>query len=283
MPVSPSSSVQRAREQVAERLRDIRLDAGLDGRGLSAAAGWHPAKTSRIESAKQAPSEADIAAWCRVCGAGREVPDLIAASRAADSMYVEYRRVNRGGMRRMQDSRRPLYERTRLFKAYCPAVVPGWLQTPEYATALLSSITEFRGSPDDVAQAVEARMNRNRVLVSPGHRFALLLEETVLRYRIGGAEVMRGQLARLAAMAALPSVALGVIPAAAPERAAWPLEQFTVFDDERVHVELLSAQVTVTAPGEVTLYVRAFERLARLAVYGDAAQGLIRDALAVLG
>ena len=48
----------------------------------------------------------------------------------------------------------------------------------------------------------------------------------------------------------------------------WPLEQFTVFDDERVHVELLSAQVTVTAPSEITLYVRAFERLARLAVYG---------------
>jgi transcriptional regulator with XRE-family HTH domain len=282
VPVSPSSSVQRAREQLAERLRDIRLDAGLDGRALSAAAGWHPAKTSRIESAKQAPSEADIASWCRVCGAEREVPDLIAASRAADSMFVEYRRVNRGGMRRMQESRRPLYERTRLFKAYCPSVIPGWLQTPGYATALLSSITEFRGSPDDVADAVTARMNRNRILVSGGHRFALLLEEAVLRYRIGGTDVMAGQLARLAEATALPSVALGVIPFAAPERPAWPLEQFTVFDDERVHVELLSAQVTVSAPSEVTLYVRAFERLARLAVYGDAARSLIGDALGAL-
>jgi hypothetical protein len=50
-------------------------------------------------------------------------------------------------MRRRQDSFRPLYERTRVFKAYCPSVVPGWLQTPEYAAALLSAITEFRGSP----------------------------------------------------------------------------------------------------------------------------------------
>ena len=282
MPISPSSSVQRAREQLAVRLRDIRLDAGLDGRALSAAAGWHPAKTSRIESAKQAPSEADIAAWCRVCGAEREVPDLIAASRAADSMYVEYRRVNRAGMRRMQESRRPLYGRTRLFKAYCPSVIPGWLQTPGYATALLSSITEFRGSPDDVPDAVAARMNRNRILGTGDHRFALLLEETVLYYRVGGAGIMAGQLGRLAEAAGLPSVALGVIPLAAPERPAWPLEQFTVFDDERVHVELLSAQVTVTAPSEITLYVRAFERLARLAVYGEAAQALIGDALAAL-
>jgi hypothetical protein len=282
VPESPSSSVQRARQQLAERLRDLRLDAMLSGRDLSAAAGWHPAKTTRIELAKQAASEADIAAWCRVCGAEREVPDLIAASRAADSMYVEYRRLNRAGMRRMQDSRRPLYERTRLFKAYCPSVVPGWLQTPEYAAALLSSIVEFRGSPDDVAEAVTARMSRNRILSSGSHRFVLLLEETVLRYRIGGADVMAAQLGRLAEAAALPSVALGVIPFTASERPAWPLEQFTAFDDDRVHVELLSAQVSVTAPSEVALYLRAFERLARLAVNGEAAHALIGDAISAL-
>ena len=275
--------MQRARQRLAERLRDIRRDAGLDGRALSAAAGWNPAKTSRIETAKQPPSEADIAVWCGICDAEREVPDLVAALRAADSMYVEHRRLNRAGMRRRQESVRPLYERTRLFKAYCPSVVPGWLQTPQYAAALLSAITEFRGTLDDVTEAVSARMKRNRVLDSGNHRFVLLLEETVLRYRIGGKEVMAAQLARLAEASMLPLVALGVIPAAAPERPAWPLEQFTVFDDERVHVELLSAHVTVTAPSEITLYVRAFERLARLAVYGDGARALIADAVAALG
>jgi hypothetical protein len=282
VPESPSSSVQRARQQLAERLRDIRRDAGLDGRALSAAAGWNPAKTSRIEGAKQAPGEADIAVWCRICHAEREVPDLIAALRAADSMYVEHRRLNRAGMRRRQESVRPLYERTRVFKAYCPSVVPGWLQTTEYATALLSSITEFRGTPDDVAEAVAARMSRNRIVSSGNHRFVLLLEETVLRYRIGGADVMRAQLTRLAEAIMLPSVTLGVIPFDAPERPAWPLEQFTVFDDERVHVELLSAHVTVTAPSEITLYVRAFERLARIAVYSGAARSLIEDAITAL-
>ena len=58
----------------------------------------------------------------------------------------------------------------------------------------------------------------------------------------------------------------------------WTLEAFTVFDDSRVHVELLSAQVTVTAPSEITLYVRAFEKLAELAVYGAQARGLIMAA-----
>lgn len=283
MPESPSSSVQRARKRLAERLRDLRLDAGLSGRDLSAAAGWHPAKTTRIELAKQAASDADIVTWCQVCHAEREAPDLIAASRIADSAYVEYRRLNLGGMKRRQEAVRPLYERTALFKAYCPSVVPGWLQTPGYATALLSSITEFRGTPDDVTEAVTARMRRNSIVASGDHRFALLLEETVLRYRIGGAGVMAGQLARLLEATGMPEVSLGVIPAAAPERPAWPVEQFTIFDDERVSVELLSAQVTVTAPSEVTLYVRAFERLARLAVYGEDARALIGDAIDALG
>jgi hypothetical protein len=126
-------------------------------------------------------------------------------------------------------------------------------------------------------------MRRNSIVTSGDHRFALLLEETVLRYRIGGAGVMAGQLARLLEATGMPEVSLGVIPAAAPERPAWPVEQFTIFDDERVSVELLSAQVTVTAPSEVTLYVRAFERLARLAVYGEDARALIGDAIDALG
>lgn len=282
MALSPSSSVQRARQQLAEQLRDIRLDASLTARALSAAAGWHEAKTSRIESAKQAPSEADIQEWCRVCGAERETPDLIAASRAADSMYVEWRRLNPAGLRRAQESRRPLYERTRFFKAYCSAVVPGFLQTPAYAGALLSAIGDFRGTPDDLEEAVAARMSRNRMLRSGNHRFALLVEESVLRHRLGGVEVMTTQLGHLVEATKMPQMSLGVIPFTADPRPMWPLEAFTAFDDDRVHVELLSAQVTVTAPSEITLYVRAFEKLARLAVYGAQARDLIAEALGFL-
>jgi hypothetical protein len=281
--ISPSSSAQRARQELADRLRELRLDASLTGRALSAAAGWHDAKTSRIESAKQAPSDADIQTWCRVCGAEREAPDLIAASRAADSMYVEWRRLHRTGLRRTQESRRPLYERTRYFKVYCSTVVPGFLQTPEYASALLSAITSFRGTPDDVDEAVQARMRRNRIVHSPEHRFAVVVEESVLRYQLGSQEIMAAQLGHLLSIQATPSVSLGVIPFSAVGRLAWTLEAFTVFDDSRVHVELLSAQVTVTAPSEITLYARAFDRLAEQAVYGAQARALIMAAIDALG
>jgi hypothetical protein len=74
---------------------------------------------------------------------------------------------------------------------------------------------------------------------------------------------MAGQLGNLLAAMSLPSMSLGIIPAgAAREGTRWPLEHVTVFDDNRIHVELLAAKVTVTAPGELDIYLRAFARLA---------------------
>ncbi len=96
MAVSPSSSVQRARQELAERLRDIRLDAGLTGLAMSAAAGWHEAKTSRIETSKQAPGDSDIRTWCQVCG----VPDLAADLIAAASSRLTCPRSSPGSSRR---------------------------------------------------------------------------------------------------------------------------------------------------------------------------------------
>jgi transcriptional regulator with XRE-family HTH domain len=282
MPVSPSSSAQAAREALAVRLGDMRLDAGLTGRQLALRAGWSAAKASRIENAKTPPSDADIRAWCVACGAEDQIADLIAMNRSADSMYVDWRRKQRTGLRRLQESVVPLYERTRHFRVYCSNVVPGLVQTDGYARALLTSITEFRRIPNDVDQAVVARMARSHVIRAGDHRFALIIEEDVLHYSFGGPEVMTGQLRYLLEVMSLPSVSLGIIPRSAPRR-MWPIETFMVFDDERVAVELLSADVKVTVPSEVALYVRAFAELAETAVYGEGARALVADALALLG
>ena len=197
-------------------------------------------------------------------------------------MYTEWRRLQPAGMRRDQENRLPLHERTKVLKAYVGTVVPGFLQTPEYATALLSAISDFHGTPDDIAEAVAARMQRKRLVQSGGRRYIAILEEAVLRQVIGGAEVMAGQLGHLLEATIFPGLSLGVIPFGAAGRLVWPLEAFTVFDDTRVYVELLSAQVTVTAPSEIVLYARAFEKLSGLAVYGEAARARIMDAIQTL-
>jgi transcriptional regulator with XRE-family HTH domain len=282
MPSSPSSSVQEARRALAARLRELRLDAQLTGQDLAVRCGWSPSKASRIENAITAPSDADIRAWCASCGASNQAADLIATNRAVDSMYVQWRRLTKTGLRRLQESRVPLYERTRLFRAYSSRVVPGFLQTEAYATALLTTVADFRQTPDDVTEAVAARLARSHVIHDGNHRFALLIEEAVLRYRLGDAATMAGQLGHLLTAMALPSVSLGIIPFTTQERPMWPVETFNVFDDTQAAVELLSAQVTVTSPSEVGLYLQAFARYAKLAVHGQPARALITAAIDAL-
>ncbi|MFK0120822.1 helix-turn-helix domain-containing protein [Streptomyces sp. NPDC090994] len=278
---SPSSSAQAAREALAVRLTHLRKDAGLTGKELSARCGWHPAKTTRIQKGAAAPSDSDIRTWCAACGADDQADDLIATARAVDSMYMEWRRLHQGGMRQVQEDWLALHEQTRHCRVYLSNVPPGFLQTPAFATALMNQITRFQGTPDDVAEAVAARVARSRFLYEGGHRYVVLMEESVLRFRTADPETMRGQLRHLLAVMPLASVSLGIIPFTA-QRTVWPLEAFYVHDDTMAVVETLTAEIKVTQPRELADYVRAFAGLAEMAVYGDAARALIEAAIDAL-
>ncbi|MEO3973160.1 helix-turn-helix transcriptional regulator [Streptomyces sp. CAU 1734] len=281
MSVSPSSRAQAARERLAARLGDLRREAEITGYELGLRCGWSAAKSSRIENARTPPSDADIRAWCKACGALDAVADLVAENRHVDQMYVQWKKLHRHGMRRAQEEVVPLYESTRLFRVYCSNVVPGMLQTKAYAAALLSTIAAFQGTPDDATDAAAARVERSSLLHRGNGRYALLMEETVLRYRIGDEETMAGQLGYLLAAMALPQVSLGIIPFAARRR-VWPLEAFYLFDDDRVAVELLTAAVNVSAPSDLATYARAFAELSKIAVHGADARALITEAIAQL-
>jgi transcriptional regulator with XRE-family HTH domain len=236
---------------LADRLREIRLDAGLTARKLAAEAGWHPTKISKIEHGTQTPSPDDVRVWCAHCGAGDQVSDRIASLRAVEGMFVEWRRLERTGLRRANESVAPLYERTRRFRIYSSWVVPGPVQTGGYIAAVLDRIRVRRGLPDDVAAAVKVRLERQHVVHEGDRRFAVVLDESVLRSRIGGAETMAEQLRHLIAVSRLSSVSLGVIPLDADRSAGWPIESFWMFDDGRVCVELVSGYLTVTQPREI--------------------------------
>ncbi|SCD62513.1 hypothetical protein GA0115252_111633 [Streptomyces sp. DfronAA-171] len=167
-------------------------------------------------------------------------------------------------------------------RVYSSNAVPGFFQTTAYATALLRAITDFQGTPDDIDEAVAARLARGRLLHEGGHRFVVLMEEWVLRARIGDRETMADQLGHLLRVLPLPSVSLGVIPFTA-ERLVWPLEAFYVFDDGHVVVETLTAEINIRQPREVSDYRAAFARLGRHAVHGARARALINAAIDALG
>lgn len=281
MATSPSSSVQQARDSLGLRLREMRLDAGLTARALAALCGWHESKCSRIEHGKMTPSDTDLKARAEQCGVRAQTADLVAAARGIAGMYIEWQRSTRNGLRHLQEAGMPLYDRTRHFQVYEPGTVPGLFQTADYARALMGSVIAFHHMPDDLEAAVAARMARQRVIREGDHRIAVLLEESALRARIGGVDVMVAQLAGLLTVGMLPRVSLGIIPAVAG-RGMWPTEGFWIFDDERVLVELVSAEITVTQPREIVLYQRTFAELAQIAVYGAPARQLITAAIDAL-
>jgi transcriptional regulator with XRE-family HTH domain len=208
---SSSSSAQQARQILADRLRELRVDAGLTATELAVRAGWERTKVSKIEHATRPPSAEAIRIWCRVCGAEDQAGDLIASLRAAEGMWIEWRRMERTGLRLAQEGILPVYERTRQFRAYSSWMLPGLIQTEGYTRAVLRAYQERRGLPDDVEEAVAVRMARQRLLRRGGRVASFVIEEPVLTTGSGGPEVMAGQLAHLAEVTRWPAVSLGSI------------------------------------------------------------------------
>jgi transcriptional regulator with XRE-family HTH domain len=273
--------VEQAREALGARLRELRADAGLSGRQLAALAGWHFTKVSKLEGGKQHPSDADLRAWCAHCQAPGEAGDLIASAHSVASMYLEWRRQGRAGMRRPQRAKTPAYERAKLFRIYEPALIPGLFQTAEYATWIMTAFIGFHDLPNDLDQAVAARLERQRLLYSGDRRFAVLLEEQALRTQVGDTQTMAGQLDRLITVMSLHRVSLAIIPAIA-ERHTTPTAGFWIFDDDTAQVETVSAELTITAYREVALFAKKFALLQRSAVTGPPARALITQAMADL-
>jgi hypothetical protein len=97
-------------------------------------------------------------------------------------------------------------------RAYEPQFVHGLLQTPEYARALLTAGNPY--APDGATERMVAlRMQRQELLHRQNPpRLWVVMDETVLRWPVGGAEVMRAQIDHLIAVNTLPQVTLQIMP-----------------------------------------------------------------------
>lgn len=260
------------------RLRELRRSARLTGRQLAEQLGWHPSKVSKIESGRQTASEADVTAWARTCGAATELPDLLAGLRVIDDQYVEFRRMFRGGQRARQLEIGQLEEEVDIVRNFEPAFVPGLLQTPGYARVRMAEGLEGLGAPDDVDEAVTARLQRQQVLYRSNRRHHFVITEAVLRYRACPPEVLAEQLDRLVAATTLGTIRLGVIPFEQPLPVA-PVHGFHLYGERVAFVEHLTGELKLTQPRELRAYLSAFAQLGSVARYGAAARALIVAAL----
>ncbi|WP_281180165.1 Scr1 family TA system antitoxin-like transcriptional regulator [Nocardia acidivorans] len=158
-----TNSVYDAREALGARLRELRRRSGLTGRALAGLAGWHESKVSKIEYGRITPTDADIRAYCEHTGSADQLPDLLATLHTIDAAYVEWRRILGTGLQRRQQKALKLEAEATVIRDYQPQIIPGLLQTAEYAEAKLRRGMEFHQAPNDLDAAVSKRMERQRI------------------------------------------------------------------------------------------------------------------------
>jgi len=268
------SNVHEARIALGHRLRELRNAANLSGRQLAELLSWPASKISKLENGRQTPSDDDIRAWTRATGGEAETEALLASLHTLEVQHAEWRRILHAGIRPRQNELADLDQQTKLFRVFESTVIPGLLQTAEYARIRFAEGIRVFNLTNDINQAVQGRVQRQEILYRQDKRFHFVLTEAALRMRLCPPEVMLGQLDRLVSLSALPSVRLGII-GFRTQYATSPWHGFWMYDADRVLVETYSAALTLAQPPEIELYARVFDELAAVASYGRAARGII--------
>lgn len=262
----PARKHQFGGDELSRTLRQLREAANLSGVEAGKRAGFSQAKISRLENGLNVPTPKDVEILTDVYQAPAAARKRL--GQLAEDMRVGYRRVvlNRGGSE-FQARIARIEQATEHVRTFAPTVVPGLLQTADYARAVFSSGTL---TTTEIDQAVAGRMERQRLLGADGHRFTFLTTAGALAWCAGSPAVMAEQADRLTA-AQPPNVLLGVIPWGTPAT-VFPMHTWDMYDQRGVTVGLVSSTALLTNPHDVAAYDAMFTALQAMAVFGDEAR-----------
>lgn len=270
------TSFEDRRRQFGERMRRFRDEAGLTGRELAAALGWPHSKISKIETGRQTAEDSDVRLWLDAVEASessvREMLDQLSDLRVSKAAWRAQLRAGHRARQQQSLDREGAANRIRNAEF---GVVPGLLQTADYARAVFRSQAELLQVPDaDIESSVRVRMQRQQILYQ-GKDIELIVSQHPLRHPVATPQAVITQLDRLMAAVDLPALRFGILP----EYRRLPnitMNGFTIIDNV-VQVEHVSTELTIEEPDEVAIYNRLMDRLWPVAVEGDEARAILRD------
>ncbi|MEU1572481.1 helix-turn-helix transcriptional regulator [Streptomyces collinus] len=203
------------RRKLGAELRALRTSAGLTSGEAARLVGWHQSKVSRIETGTSGVKPADVRLLLDAyVVADSQLRELLMALAGSDDSggRQNWWHAYRGVLPPAYWDFISLESQAGAMRTLETTVVPGLLQTPEYARAVTRAAVE--GLPEDrLDTLVEVRLARQDVLrADPPLRLSAVLDEAVLRREVGGPGVMARQLERLVEAARLPQVRLQVLP-----------------------------------------------------------------------
>ncbi|MEY9989637.1 transcriptional regulator with XRE-family HTH domain [Streptomyces sp. V4I8] len=260
------------RRKLGAELRALRTGAGLTSGEAARLVGWHQSKVSRIETGASGVKPADVRLLLDAYGVRdarlRELLLVLAGSDEGGGRH-HWWHAYRGVLPPTYRDFISLESQASAMRTLETSVVPGLLQTPEYARAVTRATVG--GLDDDADERLEAlvavRLARQDVLrADPPLELSAVLDEAVLRREVGGPEVMARQLRRLVEAARLPQVRLQVLPFAAGEHIGIT-GPFVIFSFSRtsdldvVVLDHLTSSLYLERKEDLQAYTEAFNAL----------------------
>jgi transcriptional regulator with XRE-family HTH domain len=261
----PGSGPTVLRILLGSQLRRLREAKGISREDAGYAIRGSGSKISRMELGRVSFKERDVVDLLAMYGvSGEEADALVALAREANSpgwwhnygdVLPEWFQVYVG-----------LEEAASLIRLYEVQFVPGLLQTPDYARAVVE-LGQPSAVPEEVERRVSLRMARQELLhKAGGPRLWAVIDEAALRRPIGGQEVMRGQFDRLIEATREPNITLQVVPfqsgGHAAEAGAFTIMRFPETDlPDVVYLEHLTSALYLDKREDVERYTEVMERL----------------------
>ena len=270
------------KRRLGQELRQLREAAGLTCEEVGERLEWSGAKVSRIETARVGVRPRDV----------RDLLDLygIAEGQRRENLLLLTREANeRGWWESYTDALESLpltwiglEVEAPAMQAFDVQVVNGLLQTEDYARAVIRAASSHAATADQVERRVAVRMKRQELFRREEPlQLWTVMDEAVLRRRVGSADIMRAQLARLIEVAETQQVTMQVLPFSAGAHAgidsAFTILEMPAPDPEIVCIEYHVGGAYLDKDEEVRQYTRMFDRLRATAMSPDDSIRLIAD------
>jgi transcriptional regulator with XRE-family HTH domain len=281
--IAPASPTVRRRRLAAE-LRGLREAKGKSGDAVAAALRWSPSKISRYERARTGlrPREVErLLDYYQVTGPRRTLLLALAEDAAQKGWWEEFADTLSEDYQQFIG----LEHEATSMAIWHVDVVTGLLQTEAYARHIVSSYSRVEPiAPGMIGRMVRVRMRRQQVLNRDGLQLSVVLDESVLKRRVGDDLVMYEQLQRLAREAERPNLTLQILPLDAQHTVFG--ESFVIFgfgaDSDAILQDVVSTehmQSGFTLEGERETYLHriAFQMLAEAALDPVASRAFILE------
>jgi transcriptional regulator with XRE-family HTH domain len=270
------------RRRLAAELRSIRESRGKSGDAVAAALKWSASKISRYERARTSlrPKEVErLLDYYEITGSRRTLLLALAEDAAQKGWWEEFADTLSEDYQQFIG----LEHEATSIAVWHVDVVAGLLQTEAYARHIISSYSRVEPvAPGMIGRLVRVRMQRQQVLSREELQLSVVLDESVLKRRVGDDSVMYEQLQRLAQEAERPNMVLRILPLDAQHTVFG--ESFVIFGfgedsdamlQDVVSTEHLRSGFTLEGERETYLHRIAFQMLAEASLDPAASRELI--------